>query len=465
MSARLSTSIDPKLFETTADSRSNRFGVARASIKVWGLKSALSFLDQALTSGAGFAVNLFLARWLSASVYGAFAVVFAISLFVSGFHNVLVLEPLSVFGPAHHSSTLPAYFRMQVGIHFLLVGLISILGLISSFVLWLMIPLSPLTPALVAASVALPFFLLLWLVRRMCYVVRDPSVAVWGSLVYFAAILSGLIFLRRLGQLSPLWAFLLMGIASLIASLVLYLRLARSIKGTQEPPDFSLRSILMENWSYGRWLSGSALLFALSSQAQTLLAAGILGLSAAGIIRAVQIPSLLVTQAITAVGLLVLPTLSYDFGSGRNDQLRQKATLVSLGMGGASLCFAALLMIFASRAEHLLYGGKYAAYAALIPALALIPVFSSIGMGYSMALRASQKPHFDLISNACAAPIAILSAFFFMRWWGIAGAVASMVLSFAVLTVVIVICFQRQSTAMPTIKVNEDRESFERIEL
>ena len=52
-------------------------------------------------------------------------------------------------------------------------------------------------------------------------------------------------------------------------------------------------------------------------------------------------------------------------------------------------------------------------------------------MGYSMALRASQKPHFDLLSNSLAAPVGVLSCVIFLHLWGISGAVASMVLSFA----------------------------------
>src|SRR5215475_4016688 len=68
----------------------------------YGRASCYSLADQAAAAAAGFGVNLLLARWLSASDYGIFAVVFAAYLFLSGFHNVLLLEPLSVLGPAFH---------------------------------------------------------------------------------------------------------------------------------------------------------------------------------------------------------------------------------------------------------------------------------------------------------------------------------------------------------------------------
>jgi O-antigen/teichoic acid export membrane protein len=158
-----------------------------------------------------------------------------------------------------------------------------------------------------------------------------------------------------------------------------------------------------------------------------------------------QIPSLAMVQIITAAGLLVLPSFSYDFGRGRVEQLRHKAMIVSLGLAIVALCFAATLALLAGRAEHLLFGGKYAAYAWLMPMLALVPAANGVSIGYSMALRASQRPHFDLISNMFAAPVAVVSAFFLMQWWGLAGAAVSLALSFAVLSIVTIVFFQRST--------------------
>src|ERR1700694_5346203 len=94
-------------------------------LRAWGWLSAMSLVDQGLTSGAGFGVNLLLARWMAPEVYGAFAVAFAGFLFVSGFHNVLLLEPLGGVGPSRHAGKLPAYFRAQIKVPGLLVGGLS----------------------------------------------------------------------------------------------------------------------------------------------------------------------------------------------------------------------------------------------------------------------------------------------------------------------------------------------------
>ena len=416
-----------------------------AKLRVWGWRSAMSLVDQGLTSGAGFAVNLLLARWMASEVYGAFAVAFAGFLFVSGFHNVLLLEPLSVMGPSRYAERLPAYFRAQIMVHLVLVGPLSAVALLVSVVLWRLAPGSPLGGASLGAGLTLPFLLLFWLARRMCYVVHRPSAAALGSGLYLLFVAVGLFVLGHYGRLDSITAFLLMGTGSTFAASLLLWQLGLWKHKPDTALSVSWREALRENWAYGRWLVGSAVLFAVSSQTQTLLAAGILGLGAAGILRAMQIPSLAMVQIITAAGLLVLPSFSYDFGRGRAEQLRHKAMIVSLGLAIVALCFAATLALLAGRAEHLLFGGKYAAYAWLMPVLALVPAANGVSIGYSMALRALQRPHFDLISNMFAAPVAVVSAFFLMRWWGLAGAAASLALSFAVLSIVTIVFFQRST--------------------
>jgi len=395
-------------------------------LRAWGLKSALALVDQGVFAGAGFLVNLLLARWLAPAAYGAFAVAFGAFLFISGFHVVLLLEPLTVMGAGRHSDNLPAYFRVQLLIHFFLVGGLAIAGFLGGAVVWRVSPDSPLVGAIFGSALMLPLLLLLWLVRRMCYVLQRPSLAVVGTASYLVLITAGLVALHHFGWATPLLAFLLMGAASVVASGILLTRFG-FFGGPRTPNDYSWRSALRENWTYGRWLVGSNVLFHLASQSSTFLAASTLGLGAAGILRAMQLPMLAMGHAIVAAGLLVLPSFSYDFGRGQMERLRHKALLASAALGTVALCFAAILWLFAVPVEHVLFGGKYSSYAGLIPLLALIAACQGFSMGYAMAMRASGKTRFDLVANAIAAPVAIVSALLFMRWWGLAGAAVSMV--------------------------------------
>jgi len=410
-------------------------------LRVWGARAVFSLLDQGLFSGAGFLVNLLLARWLAPDSYGAFAVAFAGFLFISGFHNVLLLEPLTVMGPGRHSENLPAYFRAQLLIHFILVGGLAIAGLLGGVVTWLARLDSPLVGAIFGTALMLPLLLLLWLVRRMCYALHRPGLAVAGTGSYLVCIIAGLAALRHFGWATPFLSFLLMGTASFVASGILLARIG-FFRGPKKPGDISWRAALRENWTYGRWLVGSAVLYSLSSQVQIFFVSALLGLGAGGVLRAMQLPSLLMTQVITATGLLFLPILSRDFGNGLILRMRHKAALLNTGLCVIAAIFAGVLFLSSPWAEQLLFHGKYSDYSRLMPLLALVPVASAASTGYSMALRASARPHFDLLSNIIAAPVSVLSAILFVRWWGISGAAASMVLGFGVSSVVTIMCFR-----------------------
>jgi O-antigen/teichoic acid export membrane protein len=428
------------------------YRVTSASLFVWGKKSALSLTDQALTSGASFAVNLLLARWLPGEAYGAFAVAFGAYLFVTGFHNVLLLEPLSVMGPSRHSANLLSYFLAQIKLHVLLTGILSMAALLAGLILWKFTPQSPLISAILGAGITLPLLLFLWLTRRMCYVVQRPKIAVIGSACYVAFVVVGLFLLQHLGHLNAFTGFLLMGGGSMLSGIILAWLLGLKHDATGDG-NVSWREVLLENWTYGRWLVGGTVLSSVSSQMQTFLVAALLGLSAAGVFRAVQIPMLVMTQVVFAVGPVILPAFSYDFGRGTVLGMRRKASLVSLGLGTAALCFVALMAIFAMPVEHLLFGDKYSAYARLIWVLALIPVSQGFSLGFSMALRASQTPHFDLVANVIAAPVAVISAIVLIRWLGLTGAAISLVAGFATYSAVTIYVYFFHSDKLTQLNV------------
>ncbi len=406
---------------------------APGRLRALGVKSAWSLADQGLTALTGFCVTFLLARWLAPEIYGAYAIAFVGYLFVGGLHNVLVLEPMSVMGPSRHAAWLPEYFRAQLAIHGVLVGICSVAVVCVAAIVRLVAPTSALGGAIAGSGLALPFLLSLFLARRMCYVRQRPFIAAFGSGCGLLFGLVGLYVLRHFGWLSPFSVFLLMGVASLVGSCVVLRQIgvgALREVGVCDERRITWTSALKENWAYGRWLVGSTILYSVSGQVQMISAAAFLGLGAAGILRAMMLPASAMTQAVTAAGLLALPGFSYDFGRRSMGRMRHKAVILSGVLCGAGVCFSVVLGVVSGQAGHFLFGGKYAGYAWLMPVLSLVPAVNGLTMGFSTAVRASQKPHMDLLATAIAAPVAIVSAVCFIRWWGLAGAAASMVMGF-----------------------------------
>jgi O-antigen/teichoic acid export membrane protein len=418
-----------------ADSSSERAAdlLSPEKLRAWGVKSAWSLIDQGWTALTGFSVTFLLARWLAPEAYGAYAIAFAGYLFVSGLHNAIVLEPMSVMGPSRHAGRLREYFRGELMLHGVLVCICSAVVALGALVAWFIVAKSPLVGAIAGSGLALPSLLSLFFARRVCYAVQRPVVAMLGSGCCLALTLVGLLVLQHFALASPFAAFVVTGLASALGAILAIATIgwATPSGGFVVGARIGWTVALEENWSYGRWLVGSTMLYSVAGQVQMFLAAAFLGLGAAGILRAMMLPASVMTQAVTAAGLLVLPGFAYDFGRGQFARMRQKAAIVSCVLCAAGLGFAVVLGLVAGRAEHLLFGGKYSGYSWLMPILALIPAANGLTMGYSAALRALQRPHFDLLANAIAAPVAVLSAVTFIRWWGLAGAAASMVMGFA----------------------------------
>jgi O-antigen/teichoic acid export membrane protein len=417
--------------------------LTRRGLRHWGRKSAISLLDQGFTSAASFGLNVLLARWMAAEDYGAFAVAFAGCLFVSGFHNVLLLEPLSVMGPSKYAAQLSEYFRAQLVIHFILVGFLAAGTLLVGVLLSRAALRGSLPSAVVGSSLALPFLLLLWLARRMCYVAQRPAVAVLGSATHLCLLAGGMFLLHHFTQVNAFASFLLVGCGSAIAACLVLLKLGLRKHGEATDPGMSWTALLRQNWSYGRWLTLTTLLSWVSTQLQVFSTASLLGLTLAGVLRAMQLPSLAISQAISATTLLMLPSLARELGQGSVSRLHRKAALTSFFLTTVGVLFVAFLFLFSAQFEQLLYGSRYQAFARLIPVLGLAPVFLGFCSSFSYALRALGKSQYELLAYVLSALTAAISSAVLVPLWGLQGAVASIVMTTAVLAVSIFVFYKR----------------------
>ena len=69
-----------------------------SKLLAWGTKGSLAILDQGLFAWAHFLLSILLARWLTPTEYGAFALAYSIFLLFGAFHTALLTEPMMVFG-------------------------------------------------------------------------------------------------------------------------------------------------------------------------------------------------------------------------------------------------------------------------------------------------------------------------------------------------------------------------------
>lgn len=387
----------------------------------WFLKGGTAILDQGIFSGTNFILNLLLARWLDTSSYGVFAVAFGVYLFFTGFHNAMILEPISVLGPANYKLDLPGYLSSQYRIHFLIT---LPLGCLMAMFGWLVSSFSnrALGDALISIGIALPVLLLLWLSRRISYLLKRPGDALLASIVYMVSLLSAMFILHGTGYKElPLW-YLFMGLASLLGVLISQ----RTIYYQRNVPD--VKKLIREQWRFGRWVVLATVFYFLGSQVQIFVIASFLGFEAAGIFRAMQILTLPVLQVFAALSTLTFPSITAEFGQAGYATMQRKALQVTAVLAGIALIYEIVLIIGNDWLELVLYSGKYAEYSSLIPLIGLVPLLNAFVSGFSLLLRSIQKPIFYLIDKVLAAAVGCLSALILIQLWNFIGAVLSLLL-------------------------------------
>ena len=410
-------------------------------LRHWFLKGGIAVLDQGIFSGSNFVFNILLARWLDPAAYGAFSVLFAIYLFLSGFHNALIMEPMTVLGPALYLDRLRDFVANQFKLHFFITGMMSILVILVGAFLALIQKSDLLGLSLVGMGLFLPFMLLIWLARRIFYVLQIPAGALLGSIVYAILLIAWSITLNATDtDVSLSMWFGVMGLAALFGSMVAFWFGGVKVLASSISVDW--RTIMRVQAKFGRWLVVATVLYSIGSQLQVFFIAGLLTLEAAGAWRALQNFSLPMVQAITAISTLALPSLSAEFGRKNLHGLRNKGLGVTVFLSFIAIVYELILMLWAAPLESLIYGGKYEAYVWFIPIIGMIPIVVALESGFSIMVRAFQKPKYYATYTAILAVLSLAIVPLFILKWGITGAIASqLIVEFG--SLVILIAFYR----------------------
>jgi O-antigen/teichoic acid export membrane protein len=419
------------------------FGLADFSRRtLWVAKGSLAVLDQGLLSGSNFLIGILLARWLLPAQYGAYGLAFEIFLLLSFFHQALLIEPQRVFGPSEYPDCLREYLGVLLWLHAgLAVVLLVVLGMSCWFLHELARP-DNLSGALAGLTVAAPCILLLWLARSAYYVKISPQGAVAGSAVYCAIVLGGLLFLQRFKVMSPLFAFLLMGLGALISSIALLIRLKPVLKlGTSRQ---MWRKVAEQHWEYGRWILASLGLSSISGSIYYPLLSGFSGLAAVGELKALLNFSLPVAQTLSALSVFYLPYASRVYRDSGLAGLRSLIWKMTWLFGAASITYWSLLILLSKPVLRSLYGSHYAEVAPLIPWLAVGSLPWNLAAVPAVVLRAMRSPA-SIFSAYCASTMVVLLTGVPATWaFGLRGALLAMILSNLAAMVVVVTLLRRK---------------------
>ncbi len=347
----------------------------------------MSITDQGLLSLSNFAINIHLSRILAPDQYGLFAIIFSVYLLILGFLQALVLEPLNIVGMTRYKKGLMTYFKKIAVIQFIIsLALSLVVALIASVFLYIN---SYLAFPLFALVVASPFMSLFFLVRRFCYLLHRPLLALTGTVIYITLLFAGYYYLMAEKDVSTSNVMFLFGIVSSVCSVVIAVILYLKISAKSDC-SVSSKVVLSKHWKLGKWVLGGTIIGWLSTSIYFPLVASFTGLEATAAFKAIDNLLLPMQQVITALSLIIVPRLAASINKTRF-YLRATAIRLSVFFTVAVLLYLLVLFLWRDVLVHMLYGSgnRYIHYTWLLPligATLLARAIVDIGIGSSLRI-------------------------------------------------------------------------------
>jgi hypothetical protein len=375
--------------------------------------------DQGVFSASNFVLNLLAARWLLPSEYGSYAVAFSLLLIISRLHHMLVIEPMSILGPAKYGRAPYRYIQTVLCLHWALS-----LGVAPILVVSVLLLPSGLRHTILAMSLAAPLILMQWLLRRACYIETRSRAALCGSCIYSASLFTGLLILHHAGALTPSVFFGIVAGACSLSSFALLWLLGISFKDGPKETEFLTTFVAKQHWAYGKWGIGYSVLDSLNDTGYVLVVAAILGLQGAAAVRALDTLFLPLAQLLTVGTIIFLPITA-----GRVSGQDQHPARPRPGMAAGVVAIASIFYVSAIAVASSKFGVVnfllpfYGQFAWLLPYFGAAVILRAVGdCGFGLHLRARGHARslfwYALIGAICGTGLGLPA----MQWLGILGA-------------------------------------------
>ena len=395
-------------------------------------KASLLLIDQALISISNMATMVGLARGMSSVGFGSFALLYSVMISANVFQSGLVIQPYSILGGRRSGAEYVCYTTStaisQLVLSFTFVGLVLLAWLLLRSSNW-------------DYSYAVPYLapaLLAWqlqeFVRRVLYV----EGRIWTMLLNDIISYGGQVGLLTIVLLNlELTTPIVLGVIALTSASAAGLgmwQLRASLTGP-----LSL-AVIRENWHFGKWLAGSDVLGdLLYEQVFVYIAAAVVGVTAAGVIKAVCTVFGPVRALATIITMVLLVHFTRVLAAGGTSRLYHKLS-TAYGIILPILSGCCIIVIgFASRLLQLLYGSKYMDHTATLRLYTIYVVIGIMALIPCCALKAMGRSRSYFIIRIVVGVVGLPVGWALIVYFGATGIILSMILVMAMFTVSITI--------------------------
>lgn len=340
---------------------------------------ALTSVDQVFSSASNFAVGVAVARISGPSGFGAYALAYAIWLFLVGIHRALVTEPMIILGARREGeagSPVGGGLTSTVCIGLLATVVTAITGLIIYSA-----GERTLGNGVLGVAPWLTFLLIQDYWRWVGFMEGSPGKTLVNDVVFagFQGLLYAALFLS--GFDTPVAALAAWGAGAAVGAL---LGLKQFSIGRPLP---GVRSHFGTTWMTSRWLLGDNLTHWISNQAYVVTIGAVLGAVGLGAFRAAQSlngPLMILLQIGGSIGL---PEASKGFKQDGLPGLRRVCHWVTTAGVVSASAFGLVIFIAAGPLMARIFGQEYGRYGALAILVAVSNIIGSFGLGTLLSLK------------------------------------------------------------------------------
>jgi len=379
---------------------------------------SLALVDQVVLSAANLATGVILGRACSKEEFGLYTLAMSIVLFAAAFQGALILTPYMIFSPRLRGMDKARYAGSTL-IHqaCLSAAAMAVLAL-GGVVLTLGIGPRELAPVVWALAAVVGLLLFRDYARQLSFANLSVQAALWLDTAAAALQLAGIAVLVACGTLSAYGACWVIGAASGLGTAGWLL----ATRGQFAVRRRAVMADLRHNWTTGKWVFVSGIVWALGTYLYPWLLLALHGSASAGVWAACFGMVALANPLILGVQNYLGPSIAHAFAQGGFGPLRRHTLGAALVMAAMFLPLFGILTAAGSPGVVLLYGEKYAGCGVIVAWLALSTLVATLTFPFSRALFAAGMARVDFGATVVSLATLATAGLWLVRGYGVAGA-------------------------------------------
>lgn len=396
-----------------------------------------SLADQAVASITNFATGVILARCCSKEEFGLYMLGFTVILLVTDVQTSLIATPYMVFAPRLKGGKHALYSGSTL-VHQLVFSLITMVILaVGALVTHFGIGPQGLSRVMGVLSTVIAVIMMREFVRRVCFARLKLKAAFVFDACVGAGQIAGLLLIARLGWLSANSAYWLIG-AACGAGVAWWLWTDRNYF---RPRAGASIADLKRNWTFGKWVFASGLLWTASTNLYPWLLAFFHGAAAAGTFAACMGVVSASNPVLLGIQNLVGPKIAHEYANNGPIALRRLVLRISGIIALPLSLLTVVLILWGDRFVGMLYGRQYTGNMAVVAVLACNLLVTAVAFAFSRALFAVERADLDFRLNLAAIAIMATLGLWLVRSYGPLGAALGLLIAIVLTSTVRAVVF------------------------